>query len=97
MVHALKFSVFIISGPLCLCVTQKVKASRYPRWNETFEFDLANGEGESGTVSIKVWDWDRVGEDDFMGQVTLCIAGINCRVLLIFIYYSLLAFHKVCL
>lgn len=44
-----------------------VKKSCYPRWNETFEFELAEPAGEK--LCVEVWDWDLVGRNDFLGKV----------------------------
>lgn len=47
---------------------QVVKKSCYPRWNETFEFELAEPAGEK--LCVEVWDWDLVGRNDFLGKVS---------------------------
>lgn len=47
---------------------QVVKKSCYPRWNETFEFELAEPAGER--LCVEVWDWDLVGRNDFLGKVS---------------------------
>ncbi|KAM4820545.1 ras GTPase-activating protein 4B [Thomomys bottae] len=57
--------------------TSVVKKSRYPRWNETFEFALQDG--AAGAVCVEVWDWDLVSRNDFLGKVvvdvhSLCVA-----------------------
>lgn len=44
-----------------------VKKSCYPRWNETFEFDLDKSATEK--LCIEVWDWDLVSRNDFLGKV----------------------------
>ncbi|KFP88769.1 Ras GTPase-activating protein 4, partial [Acanthisitta chloris] len=46
-----------------------VKKSCYPRWNETFEFELAEPDGEK--LCVEVWDWDFVGRNDFLGHLLL--------------------------
>ncbi|XP_050785055.1 ras GTPase-activating protein 4-like isoform X3 [Gopherus flavomarginatus] len=43
-----------------------VKKSCYPRWNETFEFDL--DESATEKLCIEVWDWDLVSRNDFLGK-----------------------------
>ncbi|XP_032633910.1 ras GTPase-activating protein 4-like isoform X3 [Chelonoidis abingdonii] len=43
-----------------------VKKSCYPRWNETFEFDLDKSATEK--LCIEVWDWDLVSRNDFLGK-----------------------------
>lgn len=47
---------------------QVVKKSCYPRWNETFEFELAEPAEEK--LCVEVWDWDLVGRNDFLGKVS---------------------------
>ena len=47
---------------------QVVKKSCYPRWNETFEFELAEPSEEK--LCVEVWDWDLVGRNDFLGKVS---------------------------
>ena len=48
---------------------QTVKASRFPTWKDTFEFDVPYDTTPESKITFEVWDWDRVGADDFMGQV----------------------------
>ncbi|TFK13009.1 Ras GTPase-activating protein 4B [Platysternon megacephalum] len=50
-----------------------VKKSCYPRWNETFEFDLDESAAEK--LCIEVWDWDLVSRNDFLGKVVFNIQG----------------------
>uniref|UniRef100_A0A8C9JQW9 Ras GTPase-activating protein 4 n=1 Tax=Panthera tigris altaica TaxID=74533 RepID=A0A8C9JQW9_PANTA len=38
--------------------TSIVKKSRYPRWNEMFEFELEEGAAEA--LCVEAWDWDLV-------------------------------------
>ncbi|MBN3275428.1 RASL2 protein, partial [Polyodon spathula] len=45
-----------------------VKRSCYPRWNESFEFELDESLCEN-TLSVEVWDWDLVSKNDFLGKV----------------------------
>ncbi|XP_053941333.1 ras GTPase-activating protein 4 [Cuculus canorus] len=51
-----------------------VKKSCYPRWNETFEFELAEPAGEQ--LCVEVWDWDLVGRNDFLGKVVFSVQGL---------------------
>uniref|UniRef100_A0AAY4DEK0 Ras GTPase-activating protein 4-like n=1 Tax=Denticeps clupeoides TaxID=299321 RepID=A0AAY4DEK0_9TELE len=46
-----------------------VKKSCYPRWNESFEFELDDAAADS-SLSVEVWDWDLVSRNDFLGKVT---------------------------
>uniref|UniRef100_A0A8B9HKL1 RAS p21 protein activator 4 n=1 Tax=Astyanax mexicanus TaxID=7994 RepID=A0A8B9HKL1_ASTMX len=45
-----------------------VKKSCYPRWNESFEFELDETLADS-LLSVEVWDWDLVSKNDFLGKV----------------------------
>lgn len=45
---------------------QIVKKSCYPRWNETFEFELE--ERGCGALCVEAWDWDLVSRNDFLGK-----------------------------
>ncbi|XP_076130175.1 ras GTPase-activating protein 4 isoform X1 [Alosa pseudoharengus] len=45
-----------------------VKKTRYPRWNESFEFELEDATADS-PLSVEVWDWDLVSRNDFLGKV----------------------------
>lgn len=47
---------------------QIVKKSCYPRWNETFEFELEDGATEA--LCVEAWDWDLVSRNDFLGKVS---------------------------
>jgi len=46
-----------------------IKETLNPKWNETFLFKLDNT--QAGKVNITVWDWDRIGTNDFMGEIEI--------------------------
>ncbi|XP_074969260.1 ras GTPase-activating protein 4-like isoform X2 [Phalacrocorax aristotelis] len=52
-----------------------VKKSCYPRWNETFEFELAELAEEK--LCVEVWDWDLVSRNDFLGKVVFSVQGLE--------------------
>ncbi|KAM9272471.1 ras GTPase-activating protein 4-like [Morus bassanus] len=52
-----------------------VKKSCYPRWNETFEFELAESAEEK--LCVEVWDWDLVSKNDFLGKVVFSVQGLE--------------------
>uniref|UniRef100_A0AAZ3NP48 RAS p21 protein activator 4 n=1 Tax=Oncorhynchus tshawytscha TaxID=74940 RepID=A0AAZ3NP48_ONCTS len=45
-----------------------IKKSCYPRWNESFEFELDDAPLDT-PLSVEVWDWDLVSKNDFLGKV----------------------------
>ncbi|XP_068509715.1 rasGAP-activating-like protein 1 isoform X10 [Anas acuta] len=51
--------------------TAVIKKTRFPRWDEVLEFELAEGELGDTVLSVEVWDWDMVGKNDFLGRVEL--------------------------
>lgn len=53
-----------------------VKRSCYPRWNESFEFELDESLCEN-TLSVEVWDWDLVSRNDFLGKVMFNISKLQ--------------------
>ncbi|XP_016041438.1 ras GTPase-activating protein 4B isoform X2 [Erinaceus europaeus] len=55
--------------------TSIVKKSCYPRWNETFEFELE--EGVSGALCVEAWDWDLVSRNDFLGKVVFNVPRLG--------------------
>ncbi|XP_024275225.1 rasGAP-activating-like protein 1 [Oncorhynchus tshawytscha] len=58
--------------------TSIIKKTRYPHWGETLELELETEElSEGGTVTVEVWDWDRVGKNDFLGKVEIPFACLH--------------------
>ncbi|KAF7244402.1 Ras GTPase-activating protein 4 [Varanus komodoensis] len=55
---------------------QVIKKSCYPRWNETFEFELDESATEKLCV-VEVWDWDLVSRNDFLGKVVFNVQGLE--------------------
>ncbi|KAL5016450.1 hypothetical protein ScPMuIL_006039 [Solemya velum] len=56
--------------------TNKQKKTRFPVWNETFRFNKPTPVPEGETIRVTVMDWDRIGDNDFMGQVEIIVADI---------------------
>ncbi|NWI64383.1 RASL1 protein, partial [Todus mexicanus] len=59
--------------------TAVIKKTRFPRWDEVLELELADGELGEAVLSVELWDWDIVGKNDFLGRVefpldTICTA-----------------------
>ncbi|CAK6444570.1 unnamed protein product [Pipistrellus nathusii] len=55
--------------------TSVVKKSCYPRWNETFEFELEEGAPEA--LCVEAWDWDLVSRNDFLGKVVVNVQSLR--------------------
>ncbi|KAM6466359.1 ras GTPase-activating protein 4B isoform 1-T1 [Liasis olivaceus] len=56
--------------------TLVIKKSCYPRWNETFEFDLDESATEKLCI-VEVWDWDLVSRNDFLGKVVFNVQRLK--------------------
>uniref|UniRef100_A0A4W4EE58 RAS p21 protein activator 4 n=1 Tax=Electrophorus electricus TaxID=8005 RepID=A0A4W4EE58_ELEEL len=53
-----------------------VKKSCYPRWNESFEFELDDPLADS-LLTVEVWDWDLVSKNDFLGKVSFTMGVLT--------------------
>ncbi|XP_069768610.1 rasGAP-activating-like protein 1 [Narcine bancroftii] len=50
--------------------TATIKKTRFPHWNEMFEFELEDEKAiEEIMLTVEVWDWDMVGKNDFLGKI----------------------------
>jgi len=54
--------------------TQVIKGTLKPKWNASFTFDIAQ---ESSSLIITLYDKNKSGKEDFMGQVTLPISSLK--------------------
>ncbi|XP_070571992.1 rasGAP-activating-like protein 1 isoform X2 [Ptychodera flava] len=50
--------------------TQTIRRTRFPRWYETFDFEIM-GPLKDAVIHLTVWDWDRLGNNDYMGRIEL--------------------------
>uniref|UniRef100_A0A8C3X172 RAS protein activator like 1 n=1 Tax=Catagonus wagneri TaxID=51154 RepID=A0A8C3X172_9CETA len=47
--------------------TSTIKKTRFPHWDEVLE--LRETPGSPSPLRVELWDWDRVGKNDFLGMV----------------------------
>eukprot|EP01089_Gocevia_fonbrunei_P001442 TRINITY_DN1132_c0_g1_i3.p1 TRINITY_DN1132_c0_g1~~TRINITY_DN1132_c0_g1_i3.p1 ORF type:complete len:389 (-),score=107.98 TRINITY_DN1132_c0_g1_i3:292-1458(-) len=69
------------SDPYCVLLlnndrfkTKTIKRSLNPQWNETFVFNSAN---PTDSLSISIYDWDRFGKDDPLGNVSIQLSTLE--------------------
>ena len=56
--------------------TQVVKENYDPRFGERFVFGHRHVRGK-GEMSVRVYDWDRLGKDDLVGEAAVSLDGVN--------------------
>jgi Ca2+-dependent lipid-binding protein len=54
--------------------TKTVKATLNPEFNERFKFRVRDAASE--TLTLQVFDWDRISSDDQLGNVTIPVKEI---------------------
>uniref|UniRef100_UPI00398F01DA rasGAP-activating-like protein 1 n=1 Tax=Pristiophorus japonicus TaxID=55135 RepID=UPI00398F01DA len=58
--------------------TATIKKTRFPHWNEVFEFELEDGLPTEGMMfTVEVWDWDMVGKNDFLGKIDFNLGALQ--------------------
>eukprot|EP00756_Hemistasia_phaeocysticola_P047895 Hpha_TRINITY_DN22351_c0_g1::TRINITY_DN22351_c0_g1_i1::g.177861::m.177861 len=59
--------------PVCTTVR---RATLNPVWGESFEFliDVERADAEGVSFNLTLWDWDRVGDNDYMGEVNVVLS-----------------------
>lgn len=55
-----------------------VRNSQTPRFDFHFQIDFKKA-NEDGELILELWDWDKVGDDDILSQVTLSSLEIRRR------------------
>ena len=49
--------------------TKTVLCTTDPKWNQTFVYPLSGEDRRERTLEITVWDYDRIGASQFLGEV----------------------------
>lgn len=49
-------------------LSQTIKKTRFPHWDEVLE--LRQMPGSPAPLRVELWDWDMVGKNDFLGMVS---------------------------
>ena len=60
------------------CETRIIEDSVNPVWNESFK--LAVNAPESEQIVIRVWNWQEIGADNFLGEVRIVLADIMSEI-----------------
>eukprot|EP00824_Muranothrix_gubernata_P009272 TRINITY_DN21846_c0_g1_i1.p1 TRINITY_DN21846_c0_g1~~TRINITY_DN21846_c0_g1_i1.p1 ORF type:complete len:1314 (+),score=387.07 TRINITY_DN21846_c0_g1_i1:460-3942(+) len=75
-----KMDKFGQSDPYCVLTiegdTQKtdvVKKTLEPKWDAEFKFPL---DSDTAELVIDMFDWDKIGDDEFMGRVTIPVSSL---------------------
>jgi hypothetical protein len=77
-------------------VTRVVERNLNPVWDEEFELRVLPGDLESEVLSVEVWDKDRIGSDDLIGEATLPLAAVLWQPLSPADRKNSYAWHKIC-
>jgi phosphatidylserine decarboxylase len=62
---AIKFDAKVIKTPV-------IKRTLHPVWNHTARI-LIYPEQVNYDITFEVWDWDKISNDDYVGEVTLSV------------------------
>lgn len=62
--------------------TSTQKKTRFPSWYETLEFNMPMSCPPKTMIEVKLWDWDRVSSNDFLGEVNINFRSLpeGCKV-----------------
>jgi synaptotagmin-like protein len=50
-----------------------------PIFDETLEYSVSESELSSRTLWLSVWDWDRFGRNQFLGEIKVSLKSLNLR------------------
>eukprot|EP00055_Hartaetosiga_balthica_P014810 m.83568 g.83568 ORF g.83568 m.83568 type:complete len:1062 (-) comp8694_c0_seq2:261-3446(-) len=51
--------------------TSVARKTLNPKWDETFRFSIDNKSIQDEVLEINIWDHDKIGQDDAIGQITI--------------------------
>ncbi|XP_032899233.1 rasGAP-activating-like protein 1 isoform X2 [Amblyraja radiata] len=75
--------------------TATIKKTRFPHWNEVFEFELEDHKPTEDMIfTVEVWDWDMVGKNDFLGKIDFDLEEVQ-KTQMTRGWFRLLPFEKV--